>query len=95
MPVRTKEFLDDDVVAAIEHLRHERVLVLGEALNELARAGSRGTRRPVEFRQEIPDLGSRVDLTNIGDVLDAPHADADLRGRCAELNYARRSNASS
>ncbi|TLF73613.1 ribbon-helix-helix protein, CopG family [Nocardia cyriacigeorgica] len=70
--MRTTIRLDSDVVAAAERLRRERGIGLGEAINELARAGmhnqSATQRRP--FRQRTRDLGARVDLSRNSEVLD-------------------------
>lgn len=38
--------LDPEVAAAAEHLRRKRRIGLGKAVNELARAGWPGSRRP-------------------------------------------------
>jgi hypothetical protein len=68
--MRTTVNLDGDVEAAVQDLRRERGIGLSEAVNELARAGL--TSRKVDYVYESPtrELGMRVDLTNIGDVLD-------------------------
>lgn len=68
--VRTTVTLDDDVEAAIERLRRERGLGLSEALNLLARRGLTIREHRSPFRQRRVDLGLRVDVTDIGDVLD-------------------------
>ena len=44
--VRTMVRLDPEVAAAAEHLRRKRRIGLGKAVNELARAGWPGSRRP-------------------------------------------------
>lgn len=66
--MRTTVKLDDDVAAALEHLRRDRGLGLSEALNELVRAGvsaeARGE-RPKPFRQRTRNLGLRIDVTNV------------------------------
>ena len=73
--VRTTVTLDDDVAAAIDQLRRDKGLGLSEAVNELVRAGiQRPVHRPA-FTQKTADLGMRMDVTNIGDVLDALDAD--------------------
>lgn len=71
LQVRTTVNVEDDVAAEIQRLRRDEGLGLSEALNLLARRGlaaPQRARRP--FRQETADLGARVDVTNIGDVLD-------------------------
>lgn len=69
--MRTTVSLDDDVAAAVERLRRERGLGLSEALNTLARAGATPGPRAGGFRQFTRPMGARVDLSNIGEVLDA------------------------
>lgn len=68
--MRTTVNLDDDVTAAVERLRRERGLGLSEAINELARAGAQPTGKRAPFRQPTRPMGMRVDVTNIGEVLD-------------------------
>lgn len=63
--------LDDDVVAAVEKLRRERGLGLSAAINELARSGAQPTSKRAAFRQPTRALGMRVDVTNIGELLDS------------------------
>lgn len=68
--MRTTVTLADDVAAAVERLRRERGVGPSEALNELVRRGlvSRTERKP--FVQRSHRMGMRVDLTNIGEVLE-------------------------
>jgi metal-responsive CopG/Arc/MetJ family transcriptional regulator len=70
--VRTTVNLDDDVAQEVERLRRERGLGLSEAVNELARSGMsvRRTRARKRFRQSTSAVGMRIDVSNIGDVLD-------------------------
>ncbi len=70
--MRTTVTLDDDVAAEVERLRRESGLGVSEALNSLARVGVGARRRqtPKPFSQKTSDLGLRVDVANIGDVLD-------------------------
>lgn len=49
--MRTTVRLDPDVAAAAEHLSGERHIGLGEAINELARAGMRALPARTVFRQ--------------------------------------------
>ena len=72
--MRTTIDLDDDILTAVQRLRQERSIGLSEAVNLLARAGLtvRNDRPP--FVQRTASLGLRVDVRNIGDVLD--HLDA-------------------
>ena len=71
--MRTTINLDDDIVAAVEELRRQRGLQVSAAVNELARRGLASTskRSPKRFTQRSANIGLRVDVTNIGDVLDA------------------------
>ena len=62
--------LDDDVEAAVGRLQHERGLGRSEALNELARRGMVASDPERPYVHEAVDMGLRVDVTNIGDVLD-------------------------
>ncbi|MFF5212354.1 hypothetical protein [Streptosporangium sp. NPDC000396] len=62
--------LDEDVMAAIERLRHERRIGLSEALNELARAGMRARPERHLFRQRTRAMGLRVDVSNVAEALD-------------------------
>lgn len=68
--MRTTVRLDPDVAAAAEQLRPERHIGLGEAVNELARAGltRRGSATP--FQQRTAGVGLRMDVTNIAETLD-------------------------
>lgn len=69
--VRTTVRLDPEVAAAAERLRRERHIGLGEAVNELARAGlARGGEASTRFRQRTASVGLRVDVTNIADALE-------------------------
>lgn len=70
--MRTTVRLDDEVAAAAEQLRRERHLGLGEAVNELARAGlrARATREHRPFRQRTRQLGIRVDVSNVAEAFD-------------------------
>lgn len=56
-------------VAAVEDLRRRRGIGLSEALDELARAGLRDRTRQ-HFRQRSYAMGAKVDVGNIGEVLD-------------------------
>lgn len=77
--MRTTIRVDSDVLAAAERLRRERGIGLGEAVNELARAGiHRPTVPPRPFRQRTRALGARVDLSRnseVRDLLDEPYPD--------------------
>jgi hypothetical protein len=64
--------LDDDVAAEVERLRRERGLGLSAALNTLAREGigAGNGDRGQDFTQPTADLGLRLDVTDIAEVLD-------------------------
>lgn len=69
--MRTTVRLDPEVAAAAGRLRQERHIGLGEAVNELARAGlARGGEPTARFRQRTAALGLRVDVTNVADALE-------------------------
>lgn len=68
--MRTTITVADDVYAEMERLRREEGLGPSEALNALARRGmSRGTGK-VDYVHASAPIGLRVDVANIGDVLD-------------------------
>ena len=68
--MRTTITVADDVYAEMERLRREEGLGPSEALNTLARRGmSRGTGK-AEYVHSSAPIGLRVDVANIGDVLD-------------------------
>lgn len=69
--MRTTVDIDDDVRAAAEALRAERGIGLSEAINALARAGAAPRRTEARYVHRSTDLGIRVDVTDVGDVLDA------------------------
>lgn len=62
--------LDPEVAAAAERLRQERHIGLGEAVNELARAGLARGEAPARFRQRTASLGLRIDVTDIAETLE-------------------------
>ena len=68
--MRTTVSLDDDVVVAVERLRRERGIGVSAALNELVRrALARGDDRQA-FVQRTSAGGARLDLRDVGEVLD-------------------------
>lgn len=68
--MRTTITVADDVFAEMERLRRTEGLGPSEALNLLARRGiATGTRR-VDYVHQSRDLGIKVDVMNIGEVLD-------------------------
>jgi hypothetical protein len=86
-PVRTTVNLDDDVSAAVERLRRDQGLGLSEAVNELVRRGLAASPAPAPYVQRTASLGMRIDVANIGEVLelldetDDVHAVPAERGR--------------
>lgn len=84
--------LDPEVAAAAEQLRRERHIGLGEAVNELARAGlARGPQGPGErharFVQRTAEVGIVIDVSDVAgaleqlDALDAPDAQGHAHGQ--------------
>lgn len=68
--MRTTLKLDDDVVAELERLRRDEGLGLSEAVNVLIRRGLAQPRRRTEYEHRSADVGLRIDVTDIGAVLD-------------------------
>lgn len=68
--MRTTIDLDEDVEAAVLALQRELGIGRSKALNELARRGAarRSAREPYRVRPVA--LGAKLDLSNIGEVLD-------------------------
>ena len=62
--------LDPEVAAAAEQLRRERHIGLGEAVNELARAGLTRGEKSTRFRQRTASVGLRIDVTDVADTLE-------------------------
>ncbi|MDA3642032.1 hypothetical protein [Mycobacterium xenopi] len=68
--MRTTVVIDSDVAAAIERLRRQGMGV-SEALNLLARRGmAKEAAEKVTYRHRTAKIGLKVDVTNVGDVLD-------------------------
>ena len=68
--MRTTIRLDPEVAAAAERLRRERHIGLGEAVNDLARAGLAREQRVTRFRQRTASVGLKVEVTDIADTLE-------------------------
>ena len=68
--MRTTVTIADDVYAEMERLRREEGLGPSEALNLLARRGMTAPRTDYVYVHRSYPLGAKVDLTNIGEVLD-------------------------
>ena len=62
--------LDPEVAAAAEQLRRERHIGLGEAVNELARAGLARKQQATRFEQRTASVGLKIDVTDIADTLE-------------------------
>jgi len=58
------------VASAAEQLRRERHIGLGEAVNELARAGMRARPRSKTFHQRTKAIGLRADVSNVAEALE-------------------------
>lgn len=71
LDVRTTVVIDSDVAAEIERLRRDG-LGISEALNLLARRGiAAHTSEPGQpYRHRTAELGLKVDVTNVAEVLD-------------------------
>ncbi|WP_372733875.1 hypothetical protein [Nocardioides sp.] len=78
--MRTTITIADEVFAEMERLRERDGLGPSEALNLLARRGMARRATPrVDYVHRSDDVGIRVDVTDIGavlDLLDDPAADA-------------------
>lgn len=68
--MRTTVRLDPEVAAAAERLRRERHIGLGEAVNELARAGLARTYNTRPFQQRTASIGVKIDVTNVAEALE-------------------------
>lgn len=68
--MRTTITVADDVYAEVERLRRAEGLGLSEALNLLARRGMAAQAPRMEYVHHTRDLGIKVDVMNIGEVLE-------------------------
>ncbi len=76
--MRTTVTLDPEVAAAVERLKRERGTGVSGAINELARRGlAAGEKERKPFVQTSSAIGLKVDVTNIGEVLDLLDADEE------------------
>ncbi len=76
--MRTTIDLADDVAAAVERARRARGLGLSEAVNDLVRAGL-VPRERAPFRQRSYAMGLRVDVSNVGEVIELLESSDDSR----------------
>jgi len=68
--MRTTVTLDSDVAVAVEKVRQNEGIGMSEAVNRLIRVGlSRPAKRNI-YQHRSADIGFKVDVTNIGEVVD-------------------------
>jgi hypothetical protein len=68
--MRTTFTLDPDVAAEVERLRREEGIGPSEAVNRLIRQGMARPGPAKEYRHRSESVGLKVDVTDIGEVLD-------------------------
>lgn len=68
--MRTTLNLDADVATEVGRLRREEGIGLSEAVNRLVRIGMTAPSELPPYRHETRPLGLKVDVTDIGEVLD-------------------------
>ena len=68
--MRTTVTFDDDVAAAIEHLRRECHIGVSAAVNELVRRGLSRCPTSSRFVQHTSSGHARLDITDVAEVLD-------------------------
>lgn len=69
-PMRTTITLADDVAAAVRRLQREQGVGVSEAVNRLARTGLTVKPGRPKFVQRTANLGLKMDVTNIEEVLE-------------------------
>ena len=67
--VRTTVALADEVAAAVEQLRRSEGIGVSEAINRLVREGLAKPEPTARYVHQSYDLGLKMDVTNIGEVL--------------------------
>lgn len=77
--MRTTIDLADDVAAAVEQARRKRGLGLSEAVNDLVRAGLVSRREAPPIDPPSYDMGLRVDVSNVGEVIELLESEDDPR----------------
>jgi hypothetical protein len=73
--MRTTITLEPDVAAEVERLRRLEGIGVSKAVNRLVRAAMVAPRPRITYRHQAADVGLRVDVANIGDILDLLDAD--------------------
>jgi len=68
--MRTTVTLDDDVAAAVESLRRQEGTGVSETVNRLIRSTLARQPAKVAYHHRSSDLGLKIDVSNIGEVLD-------------------------
>lgn len=68
--MRTTLNLDDDVLKAVEDLRRAESIGMSEAVNQMLRRSLVGPEARTRYRHRSAPLGCKVDVANIGEVLD-------------------------
>jgi metal-responsive CopG/Arc/MetJ family transcriptional regulator len=68
--MRTTITLDDDVAAAVDEIRRREGAGVSEAVNRLIRAGLVRSPTNPAYRHQSRDLGLKIDIATIGEVLD-------------------------
>lgn len=68
--MRTTFTLEPDVAAEVERLRRSDGLGISEAVNRLIRQGMAAPVRRNDYVHKSADVGVKIDVSNIGDVLD-------------------------
>lgn len=70
--MRTTVTLQEDVARAVERLRRERGSGVSEIVNDLIRRGlAQPQTAAAPFRQRSSEMHARLDVTNVGEVLDS------------------------
>lgn len=69
--MRTTVSLEPDVAAELDRVRRSEGIGLSEAINRLVRSGMAAPREgKSRFVQRTAALGSKIDLTNVAEVLE-------------------------
>lgn len=68
---------DPDVAAEVESWRRERGIGVSEAVNELIRRGMVASPPSKPFVQHASATGARLDVTNIGEVIEVVEGSRD------------------